>query len=79
MQGDVLDDAIALVEDAEDRNALGHGGDSSLAIRGCRDLSPGRRGGILLRLAAFAACGKRQAGERERECRAHAYSGIHGS
>jgi hypothetical protein len=79
VQGDVLDDAIALVENAEDRDALGHGSDSALAIRGCRDLSPGRRGGILSRLTAFAACGKRHAGERERECLAHAYSGIHGS
>jgi hypothetical protein len=79
MQGDVLDDAIALVEDAEDRDALGHWGDSALAIRGCLDLSPGRPGGILSRLAPFAACGKRQAGDRERERRAHAYSGIHGS
>jgi hypothetical protein len=79
MKRDVLDDAVALVEDAEDRRALGHWGDPALSVCGRRHLRATLSRRVLRRLTALPARGKRQAGEREREFVAHAYSGIHGS
>jgi hypothetical protein len=58
-QRDVLDDPVALVEDAEHGDALRHRGHSALPRRGCRRIRRHRRGCVLL-LDAFAACGERQ-------------------
>jgi hypothetical protein len=59
LQGDVLDDAVALVEDAEDGNPLGHGCHPTLPCRRDRHALVHRRHGILL-LRALAARGERK-------------------
>jgi hypothetical protein len=41
MQRDVLDDTVALIEDAKDRDALRHRSHSAFAISGRSDLSAG--------------------------------------
>jgi hypothetical protein len=76
VQGDVLNDAVALVEDAEDRNPLSHRRDVRLV--GAR---PGGlfRGGLVLLLAPAIARGQREADQQRSNGLAHAYSGIHGS
>jgi hypothetical protein len=77
MERDVLDDAVALVEDAEDRDPLGHGRHAALPGRGRRDLLAALHR-ILLLIAAPAG-GKRE-GHQDRSGKLHrAYSGIHGS
>jgi len=57
MKRDVLDDPVALVEDAEHGHALRHRGDAALAVS--------RRGGLprggcrcILLFGALAACGE---------------------
>jgi hypothetical protein len=59
---DVLDDAVALVEDAEDGNSLSHW--RNPALPGCSGggLTRGRQRNILL-LPALAARGKRKRGQ----------------
>jgi len=56
LQGDVLNDAIALVEDAEDGDALGHRRNPALPRRGDRRIGACGGGRILL-LRALAAGG----------------------
>jgi hypothetical protein len=76
MEGNVLHDSVALVEDAEDRDALGHGRDARLARRSgprlVADCIP------LLRLLAAAARGDGQR-EQQNDRALHCYSGIQGS
>jgi hypothetical protein len=75
MQRDVADDAVALVEDREHRDALRHRRNSGLARRpGCSLL---RRDLVLLGPAVARGDGERQ----QQRCGKlpHAYSGIHGS
>jgi hypothetical protein len=76
VQRDVLDDPVALVEDAEHGHALRHRSDA--ALPGCRrgDLGAGRRD---IPLAAFPARSERERGEYRSGGAVHAYSGIHGS
>jgi hypothetical protein len=78
LQGYVLNDAVALVEDAEDRDALGHRRDSTLTRGRGRRIRGSRRGGILL-LGAFAARAQRQRDRQRCEDPPHAYLGIQGS
>jgi hypothetical protein len=77
MQRDILDDAVALVEDAEGRDPLRHRGHPRL-VGARRDGGVGdRRLGSILFLAAAAACeGQRE--QRQGGETLHAYSGIHG-
>jgi hypothetical protein len=78
VQGDGLDDAVALVEDAEHGNALRHRshrlrhGRSRLASRHLR-----RRRILLLRAAATR--GERKRDQQRSGKQSHAYSGIQGS
>jgi hypothetical protein len=53
MQSDVLDDAVALVEDPEHRDALRHRRDTGLAGGGHRPVRGGRR--LVLLFAPAAA------------------------
>jgi len=76
MKRDVLDDAVALVEDAEHRHPLRHRSDAALAVGGRPDLTPADRI-ALLRVAA--AAGKRRHKQQFRSGGPHFYSGIHGS
>ena len=75
---DILDDAVALVENAEHRSALGHWSDAALAIRGRGNLAPAPQGSILTR-PALAARGEREGGEQGCSDVLHVYSGIQGS
>jgi hypothetical protein len=78
MQGHVLDDAVALVEDPEHRDALRHRRDSALAGRRDRRVRPRRSGGIVL-FGALAARGEREHSQQGCGGCPHAYSGIQGS
>jgi hypothetical protein len=73
---DRLDDAVALVEDAEHGHALRHRGHAALARRGRGDLSAARRRRILLALAARC---ERKHDQQRSSNPAHDYSGIQGS
>ena len=78
MKLDFAGDAVALVEDAEDRNPLGHWGDSDIAALGPRGGSAIALGAFLL--AAFPACAERdQQAKDEWSSAPHLYSGFHGS
>ncbi len=77
MEGVGLDDAVALVEDAEDRDPLGHRSHSALP-RGGRRRLPRRRSANLL-LVAAAARGERERNQQRCSGFRHAYSGIQGS
>jgi hypothetical protein len=78
MQSDVLDDAVALVEDSEHRDALRHRRHPGLADAGrCRGVGDGHR--AILRLIAPAARGDAQHKQQRNGEPGHAYSGIHGS
>jgi hypothetical protein len=77
-QRHVLNDAIALVEDAEHRDALGHRGHPALPGSRCRRIGRGRRRRILL-LGAPAAGREREHNQQRRGNPGHFYSGIHGS
>jgi len=76
MERDISDDAVALVEDREDGDALGHR--SYASDRGRPATGPFRRNLILL-LAATAASRKRDPDQQGCGEQSHAYSGIHGS
>jgi hypothetical protein len=80
MERDVLDDPIALVEQAEDRDPLAHGGHPRLIdARRSRRVGDHRARRILLVSAAPAGRnGERKHGERG-SLAAHVYSGIQGS
>jgi hypothetical protein len=78
MKRDVLDDPVALVEDAEHRDALRHRRDAALPCGVRRaPAGDGRRGVLLLR--GLAARGERQRKEQRCSDYPHAYSGIQGS
>jgi hypothetical protein len=78
VQGHGLDDAIALVEDAQQRDALRHRCDPAITIGRGGDLPRPRQRNILLVLA-FAARGERAGSQQRCSESAHAYSGIQGS
>jgi hypothetical protein len=78
VQRDVLNDAVALVEDAEHRGPLRHWRHAALAIRRRCDLARPRQWRILLG-AALAAGGKRYRDQQGCGGCPHAYSGIQGS
>jgi hypothetical protein len=73
----ILDDAIPLVEDAEDRDALRHRCHPALAVGGRGDLRPGA--GRILLLAALPARGEREGNQQRSGYAVHYYSGIQGS
>jgi hypothetical protein len=75
---DVLDDAVALVEDPEHRHALRHRRDPALPGGRHRHLLVGRSRGILL-LGPLAAGGERERDQQRRGEAPHFYSGIQGS
>jgi hypothetical protein len=78
VERDILHDAVALVEDAEDGDALRHRSDSALARRGRRRLFGRLNGRVLL----FPASPARSEGKRKQPGGAmllHFYSGIQGS
>jgi hypothetical protein len=78
MKRDILDDPVALVEDAEHRNPLGHGRHAPLSVHGRARLMRRWQRYVLL-LRALAAPGERKR-DQKRNCRvSHAYSGIQGS
>jgi hypothetical protein len=78
VQGDVLDDAVALVEDAEHRGALNHRRHPTLAVGGRGRLARGRQRRVRLGFALAAAGERKRDQQRGREP-THAYSGIQGS
>jgi hypothetical protein len=76
----ILHDAVALVEDAQDGHALRHRSHAALPRRGCRNLSAGGGGDVLLRLLFAAPAGsERQRHQQRCSEPPHAYSGIQGS
>ena len=78
MQRDILHDAVALVEDADDRDALRHRGNSALPCgSGGNFLGPWSRCILLL----GPAPARRHSERHQQGCgsSSHAYSGIHGS
>jgi hypothetical protein len=79
MERNVLDDAVALVEDAERGHPLPHRGHARLiAADRRRGVADHRFGRIFV--AALAAGGERERHQDERSSeRAHVYSGIQGS
>jgi hypothetical protein len=77
-KGHVLDDPVALVENPQHRDALGHRSHSALPGRGHRDLLVRRSRRILL-LRALAAGGERKRDEERSGELRHFYSGIQGS
>jgi hypothetical protein len=78
VQRDVLDDAVARVEDAKHGRALRHRRNPALSVGRRGDLPRRRQRSIGLRLA-FAARGKRKRDQQRGRKLPHAYSGIQGS
>jgi hypothetical protein len=77
-QGDVLDDAVTLVEDSKHRDALRHRRDPALPGGGRGDSPPrGSRRNLVLRAAP--AGGERERNQQRCGDFAHFYSGIQGS
>jgi hypothetical protein len=75
MERDVLDDSVALVEDAEDGDALRHWRDIGLIDARTRLLR-----GALIRLVGAAVARRQRNADQQRYGEfPHAYSGIHGS
>jgi hypothetical protein len=60
LQRQVADYAVALVEETEHRDALGHGGDARLLARARVGAGQARAIGLLRLIAAAAACQKQQ-------------------
>ena len=77
MERDVLDDAVALVEDAQHRDALRHRGHRA-AVGRLAGL-PGSWKRRVLSFIALAARGERERGQQQCGGLLHAYSGIQGS
>jgi hypothetical protein len=75
---DVLDDAVALVEYAEHRDALRHRRYAALSRRGRRHLAHRCNRRVLL-LRAFSARGQGKCDQQRCGGLRHAYSGIQGS
>jgi hypothetical protein len=80
MESNVLNDPVALVEDAEDRRALRHRRHSGrVRAQRHRRILDDRLGRVFLGALA-AASGSKGKRDQERSCGAiHVYSGIHGS
>jgi hypothetical protein len=78
MKRDRLNDAVALVEDAEHRDPFRHRRNAALATRSRRDL-PGRRGGPILLLGTLPAGRERERKKQRCSGSMHCYSGIQGS
>jgi hypothetical protein len=77
VERDALHDPVAFVEDAEDRDALGHRSDALLIGAAGLGLGGGRR--RILLLGAAAARGQRKGDQQRSGELRHAWSGIHGS
>jgi hypothetical protein len=77
MEGNILDDPVALGEDPEHRDALGHRRHPALPGRG-RGRLP-RLARSTLRFASLAAGSERERHQQRYGNPSHAYSGIHGS
>jgi hypothetical protein len=77
MQRDRLDDAVALVEDAEDCDPLRHR--SHRLGGGGRPVPRALRRGRILLFAPLAARSQRERDQQRCGDSLHAYSGIHGS
>jgi hypothetical protein len=79
LQGQVANDPIALVEQAEDRNSFGHWRDARLICRGARHLFGNRLiFGLVIALAASRGGGQQHKQQRGAG-RQHSYSGFHAS
>jgi hypothetical protein len=78
VQRDILHDAITLVEDADDGDALRHRRHAALTGRGRGHILVGGRG-ILLSLTAATTRGQRERDQQRCGSSFHAYSGIQGS
>ena len=82
LQPDVAHDAVALVEQAEDRDSLGHRRHSGLVGREAGRLLDDRRAllsRLLLRALRAIAAGARHGRRDQENCRAtHAQSGVQG-
>jgi hypothetical protein len=76
---DVLNDAVALVENAEDRDAPGHRRDAALPVRRRGSLATTARRRVLLRLVLAARHERERGKQRCGSGGLHAYSGIQGS
>jgi hypothetical protein len=76
-QRHILNDAVALVEDSNHCDALGHRRDTALPGRGRRSFDAAELGGVLL--AASPARGQRERDQQRCRKLSHAYSGIQGS
>jgi len=59
VQRDILNDAVALVEDAQHRDALRHRRHAAFPVRGRSDLAPGLRR-LLLAASATGKRGRKQ-------------------
>jgi hypothetical protein len=78
VERNILNDAIALVEDADDRDALRHRRNAALSMSSRRNLPNTRHGRVPL-LSALVARGKCEQGQERCGIAFHAYSGIQGS
>jgi hypothetical protein len=78
MERDVLDDPVALVEDAKHGDALRHRRNAALSIGG-RGRLPGARRDRVLLLGTLPARNKRGGDQQGRNGSTHFYSGIQGS
>ena len=77
MKRDVLNDAVALVENSKERHALRHRRDAALAVR--RRGRGARRKRHVLLLGTLAARSKRKRQQQRNRGLSHADSGIQGS
>jgi hypothetical protein len=77
MKRDVLDDTVALVENAEHRHTLWHRSDSAVIGGGAPLPGAGKR--HILLLIALAARDEREREQQRCGGLLHAYSGIQGS
>jgi hypothetical protein len=78
METDVLDDPVALVEDAKDGRPLRHRSHSPFAVGGRRDVPRTCAQHVAFR-SALAAGGKRERQQHGCNDCSHRYSGIQGS
>jgi hypothetical protein len=77
VERDILDDAVALVEDPQHRDPLRHRRHPALAACGRSDLP--RRWQRHILLALLPTCSKRERDQQRCRDGPHAYSGIQGS
>jgi hypothetical protein len=76
---DILHQSVALVEDAQHRDPLGHGRHSGLIGAGRHRGVGDHRTRVILLLGLAAARGERQRDRQRGRAPDHGYSGIHGS